>query len=206
MNTRETKVEALVSLVLGELSPARAAEVEAEAARAPSDKDLLDRLRGILETLRTSDAAEPGPALVARVKALFRKTVEHGAPGLLERVREIVATLVFDSRAVPVIAGFRGAPSGYQLAYSSEIGDVDLQVTAPEARAGGLYTVRGQVSLQAPRPAAPAFLTRPGESLSLASAPVDDRGLFSMKAPAGTFNLHVPLGDALLTVPALQIE
>lgn len=206
MNSRETIVEKLVAFALGELGTADTAEFEAHLARTPSDRGLFERVRGVLETLKTDDTAEPDRALVDRVKSRFGEIVGQPTPGLLERVKEIIATLVFDSRVAPAIAGFRGAPSGYQLAFSSDVADVDLQVVAPETRGEPIFTIRGQVSSPASGATSPAVLTRPGETAPVATGAVDARGLFCIKTPPGTFDLRFALPDALLTVPSLQIE
>lgn len=206
MSTRETDFETLAAYVLGELDRPMAAELEAGLAQSPADAALVGRIREVVDILRTDDTVAPQRALVERVKRLFETPRPATVAGILERAREVVATLVFDSRVRTAMAGFRGPASSYQLAFSSDLADVDLQIAPPGAPHESLWTLRGQVSPHDRASVSSVALIDAGTSSPVATTPVDERGMFSMKSGPGAFDLRIAMGDGVLTVPSIQVE
>ncbi len=192
-------VETLVSFALGDLDSSQAAALEARLTRTPEARRLLDKIRELVRTLQTYDGVSPPDVLVRRVKGMVGAAPSAAAPAL----REFVATLVFDSFGKVALAGFRGTVADRQLAYSSDIADIDLQVSAP---APSRRAVRGQVSTAGAPGATSAALTRPGQADPVCQAEVDQHGMFSLESTPGTFELRITVGDSVVLVPGLDAE
>jgi len=205
MNTETLQAEHLIALALGDLDSSQAAELEARIARTPEARRLLDQIRALVAALSTDDGVSPPDELVRKVKGLMGAASSAAAPVARERatLREVIATLVFDSFGKVAVPGFRGTIATRQLAYSSADADVDLRVTSPD---DSRRSILGQV---APAHAAEIFevvVTRPGDTAPLASTTVDARGMFTLESPPGVFDLRVRVGDAIVTLPMLNIE
>lgn len=198
MSTELPGVEELIALVLGDLDPSQAALLEDRLTRDPEARRLLDHIRALVETLRHDDGVTPPDGLVRTVKDMMAAPAP-GRPSL----RELVATLVFDSLGKVAIPGFRGAASVRTLAFTSEAADIDLQICPTR---DDRHSIRGQVTALEGGTVFEVAITRPGEIGPLALAPVDSRGMFGLESPAGVFDLRVRVGDAVVTLPAISVE
>lgn len=200
MTTQHPNIEEIAALALGDLTPPQAAALEARISREPEARRLLDHLRSLVQTLASDDGAVPPAELIRRVKAMVNEV--PAALPLTQRLREVVATLVFDSFGKVAVAGFRGGLTARQLAYSSDAGDVDVQVSC----AGAARSVRGQVTPSGDEPASEVSVSRPGDASAVASSGVDAHGQFVLESPPGTFDLRIRVGDTLVVIPSLNLE
>ncbi len=207
-------LETLAAHVLGESEPAVASRIDAAAATAPDLRRSLSRLRTLVETLRTDDSVLPRRELVDRVKDVLRPTPRPSLAEWLAQLGHSAAALVFDSHAELALAGFRGAaPAAQQLAFSSEVAEVDLQLSPPDtsprnAGAPALWSLRGQVSSpdpDGPVPHAAVALIDQARQ-QLISAETDDRGMFTLTAPAGRYDLIVKTAAGAVTLPAINLR
>jgi len=205
MNTPNTdpSVEQLVAFALGELDSSQAAALDASLTRTPEARRLLEQFRALVRTLRTDDSVSPPAALVRTAQGLMGAASSAAAPAPRPALREVVAALVFDSLGKVAIAGFRGTVADRQLAYSSEVADIDLQVSSPDP---SRREYRGQVTPFADSAAVEVTLARPGEPDAVSSSPVDSTGMFSLESAPGTFDLRVRVGDSVVLLPTLSVE
>lgn len=156
-----------------------------------------------------------GAAPAART---FQKRSEtaHAAP--LEGLRRVLGNLAFDSRGSSAFAGLRATGVGPRhLAFQSELGDLDLQITSPlrpdaeDAR----WRMMGQLELRTPASgrveiefllADRDFTDRFAAATAAddargVTAMVDDSGYFSVELPAGTWGATTVMGDTVLVFP-----
>lgn len=194
----------VIALALGEVRAEDRARLEG-GLRA-QDAAIVARLRAVLETM-----AEPGleaaPAsLVRRLVSLDRRARRAEA---VERfgaeLRRFIASVVFDSRVNPALAGFRGGTEGRQVAYSSEGGGVHLRVSGPDERddrmalrgaiewAGGVSDSGGGGWVR---------LTGRGVDLSI---DLDDDGMFATRLEPGAYQIVVALGDVEIDLGVLDV-
>ena len=124
--SQPTLTDAQIALVLGEASEAAGAA----DGRSPG----VSRLRTAIETMRDGAMEAAPERLVARLvgleaQARFGAALDGVADAVMGAMRAIVATLTYDSRVSPALAGFRGTAGAVQLVFASEAGEVHLHVT-----------------------------------------------------------------------------
>jgi hypothetical protein len=189
MTDRHPDDPTLADFVFGALAPEAADRIEAAAALDEALAGRIARLRTIVDLLRTDDWALPPAAARRRVLGLFRQQTRGPAPtGWLAAARTVVARLVFDGRAEPALAGFRGLADDGHLTWDSDLGRVDLRI-APGARAGAAWRLRGQIASVAE---ATMVSLRPHGSVDpCARSTVDAHGRFRLDATAGAYDLVI---------------
>ncbi|MHC4100930.1 MAG: anti-sigma factor family protein [Planctomycetota bacterium] len=199
----------LIAFAAGELADEQAAQVEASLARHPEAVETVARYQMAQTTLQADDGADPPPEAVARAKAIFEARRDSaGEPSLGDRVGQLIARLIYDSRAEPALAGVRGAVTGFQLAYEMpESGaQLDLQADVDE---GGADTRRwrlvGQVSSPEALPAPRVTLCRAGSLTPICTVDADERGVFVVRTEPGTYDLHIHLPGGVTTVPDIRM-
>ena len=112
----------------------------------------------------------------------------------LRDVRQIVASLVFDSLSQPALAGARGTTVARQIVLRAEDFDIHLRISGNPRRMSGQVLVRGKSEFIA---GASLYLTRDGEPCG--SAVTDSRGEFEfVSIPEGTLNLQMDLQDVTI--------
>lgn len=196
----EPSFELIVACVLGELDPARAEEMHRAAAADPRIAASLGRVRALIETMRADDSAAPPRALVDRARSLLRPAA---AAAWWTRAVEVVAGLVFDSRAQLAATGFRGSAMGRQLSYQGEFGEVDLSVTERE---GGGWTLLGQVDAAGEMPARGVALLAPGSTEPSATATPDAGGLFRVHTSLAACEVRLLIGDRIIGLGVVSLE
>lgn len=205
MATRKPTFEQLVALAAGELDPAEAAAVKAALAADSAAAGDLAFLNRLIETMRCDQSVSAPAEQIAAAKSIFKP---RPAVSILEWLNELgrtVATLVFDSRVQPALAGFRRSASTIDFELSFELGEteIDLQIHSPSAD-DGEGRIRGQIHLMPPFADCEIALVRPGGEL-VAQARPDAEGMFVLDAPRGEFEMLVRMADRVAVLPGVNV-
>jgi anti-sigma factor RsiW len=208
MKNDHVNAEQLVAYACGELDGEEAARVEAVMAASLAATALVVRLRDVVETMREMDVAAPPRATVRRVLAAFARCGTRSGAGWLARVQWFVAELVFDSRAQPALAGYRGSLATRQMAYDSPYGRIDLQILPRDRGAAGeRCRVRGQVTLHEDAAFGAVTLCDDTGGAGVAAETIPDRhGRFTMDVAAGAYDLLVELDQGDRVILACNVE
>jgi anti-sigma factor RsiW len=203
----------LVPYLLDELDASERAEVESLLRTRPDLAEAAERLRALLAALARGPAPMPRPELLARATAFFAPPPPHA--GWLVTARRVVASIVFDSLARPAIAGFRGGSAGAagggglvrHLTYASELGELDVQISAtprdtPDDAA--LRRIRAQIAPASGQSPGRAAVTKAPGGEVVATGPVGPDGQVLFDVPCGTYDLAVEIGVAAMIAPGVQ--
>lgn len=204
MGAKHTSYEQLIALAAGELSPAEAAAVSAAIAADPNATVDLAFLKRLIETMRSDDSIAAPAALVTEAKAIFKPKPAASVLDWLSDLGRAVATVVFDSRAQPALAGFRRSATTNEFTLSFELGEteVDLQITAPTD--DQLGRIRGQIHMMPPFAGCEVALIGAGGEL-VAQAKPDGEGMIVLEAPRGTYQLLIRTADRVAELPGITI-
>ncbi|TWT40458.1 hypothetical protein RAS1_41680 [Phycisphaerae bacterium RAS1] len=198
----------LIAYLLGELTEAEAAEARRAIAADPELTATVARWGAILDAGRSDRSVAPPPATMAAARELFARRSARAtastAAGWLERLRRVIADCTFDSRAQLATVGLRGAADQYQLAYESELADVDLEVQRCGEQSA--RRVMGQVTLRTGAAPAAVLLTEHGDPTVVTETTADEHGAFSLDIAAGCFDLLVAVGDECVVLPSIEIQ
>lgn len=208
MSEQSITDEQLILYAVGELAPSEATATERHLAGSPQAAAYVAKVRTVLETMRTDKTEAPSVEVIKRTISAFSGGGEsRGSLAWLEPLRRRVAELMFDSRAQPALAGFRGGSSSYQLAYRSDLGRVELRVSPGQRPARDAWRVRGQVTAgQRERgDLGSVALVIPGTSDALVVAKLDQHGRFKLDTQCGKYDLAVQFGAEALIAPNLEI-
>ncbi|UCD75506.1 MAG: hypothetical protein JSV91_01035 [Phycisphaerales bacterium] len=197
--------EQLVSFVLGELDQDEAAAIAVHLASSAPAAEYVAKLREVLETMRSDDSEAPTAAAVRAGMAAFTQQAHSMPLAWLEQAQRYVLRLVYDTRAQPALAGFRGGDAGYQFAYGGEHGRVDLRVTPAEQGQLGRWSVRGQVTTPEGVNIGSVALVTGGTSSTVGISVPDQHGQFRFDAEAGKYDVAVELDTGALIAPGLEI-
>jgi anti-sigma factor RsiW len=198
----------LIAFAAGDLTGADADRVRELLADDPHGAETVARFRMARETLQSDDGVEPPDGAVASAQAIFR-TVRR--PSLTERVVEAVGELIFDSRAVPALAGLRGQATAFQTTWrlSPQDGvDLDLQaeLVDDEAAGGERWRLVGQVVSMEPAGSVGVELCRAGSTVPIQSIESDQRGAFLFHVESGSYDLYLELPHGLVVVPGIRLN
>lgn len=238
MRHHEVSTETLLLYATGQVAPDQSAAIEAHLRECPQCTAVIEEARSIADVLREQQSlfVEPPAHVATMAEQLFgqiRPDLTHAAPsgrahgagigagqrGLSQGLRRILADVTFDSLGAAAFAGLRAAAANARhLAYQSELGDLDLQVTPPPRPfdAGARWRLMGQLELNDPLPAGtsisflPADLSGIDDLQSMASddritADVDSRGYFIAELQSGTWAACVVMEGAVLVFPGITI-
>ncbi|MBA2277831.1 MAG: zf-HC2 domain-containing protein [Chloroflexia bacterium] len=207
----------LISYALGDLSPARRQEVASHLAECPDCHDAIGRLSQTVALLRAPRMAIIEAPLETRDRARLLlgrvrpDLVREVTPAWTDRVREVLASLTFDSRQTFALGGLRSTDtSTRQLSYESPLADLDLQIAPLPAQASGerRWRVMGQLTLVEPAMDLHAeFSSSTGDATGPPVAVVLDRdGYFTTDLVVGGYTLRVPIGESVLVFPDLDLR
>jgi anti-sigma factor RsiW len=131
----------LVDFVESRLPPEKVADVEAHIAACLRCSREIDRLKKLIELMRTDAPEDAPPSVIARVLDSFRSRIlPIFRPAGLRR--SVLAVLRFDSLGMAPAFGMRsGIPGTRQLLYSAGAREIDLRIE-PRAQE---WIVSGQV-------------------------------------------------------------
>lgn len=204
--------EQLLAFANDELAPATATVVAAHLVGCAACTETVARFRLVRATVIEGERIAPPAATLDRAKALFRaRRPATAAP--LAALRRVVAQLSFDSRTAfgPGLAGVRGAGAagaGYQLAYTSDLADVDLQVDRVTNGDADRWQVLGQVAPTedvADASSVRVSLASAGSDVPLVETATDEVGMFVVEALAGRYDVLLQLTNRLLVLAGVQI-
>jgi hypothetical protein len=192
--------ETLVDWVDGRLDPERAAEVAAHVEQGePRVRAIVEWLRGLVEVGRRFPLEEPPPIVRQQLAARFAQWRDTER-ALADEIRRFDATVLFDSRERPVVAGVRGtlADEVVHLAYTSDAADLVLDV---QRVPGHRVRIDGQV-LPADAGGPSIFeATVSGAQFTIRTVDGDRLGRFRLDGvPEGAERLEVTNGTITLTV------
>lgn len=205
MASMKPTFEQLVALAAGELSPADAAALNDALAAQPDAAGDLAYLRRVIETMRADRSVSAPAEQIAEAMSIFKAKPAVSVLDWLSDLGRAVATLVFDSRVQPALAGFRRSAATVEFELSFELGEteIDLQIHAPLAEDEG-GRIRGQIHLMPPFENCEVALVRAGGEL-VGQARPDAEGMFVLEAPCGEYELLVRLADRVAVLPGIRV-
>ncbi len=196
----------LVDWLEGRLSEEKARAVEEQVAVADEPtRANIAWLRAFLQVSKTTVLASPPSELRALLRRRFEAYAQdRRQPGFLQC---LVATLSFDSRMQPAVAGVRATgarESQQQLVYTTDVADVALNI---QPRSDNRFDLDGQI-FPAGDVAPDAFsiqLLRQADELGLTTA--DDLGEFAFEAVSpGVYELIVSTDQFEVLIAAVELQ
>jgi hypothetical protein len=158
------------------------------------------RIARLLGYLREGPLPSPPPCTIQAAKGLMG--TQSRPAGMFQQLAETIATLIFDSRTAPALAGFRGGSGEVHLIYQSEGTEVDIHIERPGLSPASRARVVAQVESEGMPHT--AHLQRPDRT-SIAEVPIDDRGMFAFDVEPGRYDLTITLDDASIRIPSLEL-
>jgi hypothetical protein len=213
-------LEKLLAYAAGDLTAPEFEAIERILARDRTAREIVATYRSVIMTVASDQSAQPPAHALEAAKAIFDpNAIRRGARGGLDwtsSLRQIVATLVFDSRVQPALAGYRGGSSGFELGFASDAGEIDLQAEPvrderPTPSGATRWRIIGQVSPNEetgdqPMPEVGVALVKRDEAKPARAIDADEHGVFTIQADAGDYDLHVRIGDAVVVIQDVRIE
>lgn len=203
--------EMLINFAAGNLPEEQVPAVQQHLDANPNAARLVRMWREAAGAIATDDSTAPPEHLLAAAKAIYDPSAlpaaERSRPGLLQQLEQIVAELVFDSRVQP--AGLRYVDTGrrVQLSYETEDLAVDLQAQCNDDQQ---WSITGQVQETGDDDGADVsamniILQHRESKESVQSTQPDKRGMFSMVAPAGEYELMIETDHRAILVPDVRL-
>lgn len=192
MNHNKLPYEALIAYAAGDLSGEQAAWIERLLERSGEARKIVERYRQVSETFRSDRSGTPPARVIERAKRFFQSPGPGSAtPKWFEVLQSLIATLSFDSRAEPALAGTRSADSDrVQLGFTCELGEIDLMLT----RDDGATRVTGEVMTDVDGPFDIAVFSQ-GDPAPVREQKTDGDGIFQFETDLAVFDLLVRIGD-----------
>jgi hypothetical protein len=208
LTSKTPTYEQIVALALGELDGEASAAVEAGVRESPRAAQTLNRVRAMIATMRSDDTEAAPAGSIAAAKAIFQPPVKANRAGWLDRVDELLGRLVFDSRAQPALAGYRGAEDGFSLTFESEAGVVDVQIdqAVSEDRTGSRWRLLGQLDSDGDVGGAEVALAPAGSRRPIRHTTADAHGMFNLPVEGGRYDLLIQLGRRTIVLPGIEVS
>jgi len=196
----------------------RDAELERHIVTCSECQDQLFALRQLarLSTTAGGALAEPPAALTVQVSSLLARIRSDlvAQPQALSdkmrvRLRQVAASLLVDTGLTPRVAGVRadGDRSTRQLVFSSEVADLDLEVS----RTDDDYAVAGQLGMDVvPENLSIRFVPADHDPLHAKGPDVIETGIsrqgyFNLSIAAGDWIAAVTIDDAVVLFPGVRL-
>ena len=140
---RHINAEKLIEYMDGQLTEETKAMIDTHLSHCPSCQETRQELQQFTIQLQEDSSFEPPAEVLQWGLNLFQPMLQPQDSGVA-RIRKIVASLVFDTFEVPVLAGVRrvGAPPR-QLLFRA--GDVDVDVKIESVESNDRISLAGQV-------------------------------------------------------------
>jgi len=168
---------------------------------------VLARFDLVRATVCTDATLVPSNAALTRVLGLMagRQQAAFERPSAFASLKRLVASLVFDGRAAPAMAGLRGATTAYVLRYSLDGLDVDLEIEPIAGDEHGRWQVTGQIDGPEPAGALALAFAESGSRRPAGDVRTDEDGMFFAELAAGSYDLLIQLADSLVVVPDVEV-
>jgi len=208
MTNQRINDEKLLAYAAGNLTGTDAEQVQAYVADHPESAATVKLYRLAKLRRREDDSVAPSAALLEQAKAVFTRRSVESAPSWLDRLQEIVARVVYDSRLQPAAVRYTDTGARFQLSFETDSADVDLQA---ERTAGGdgadeRWRLIGQLSSD-PRPGVvEARAERSGGGDPVIAVQSDERSIFTLDLAPGVYDIRIALADAEIVLPNIEIK
>ena len=178
-----------------------AAHLSAGCTACDENRDWYDRVR---LTASSDDSIAPPAWVLKRAVRIFEA---HARPAIGERIRQAIASLVFDSFARTSLAGVRSSETtNRQLLYRAGDYSIDLQIASfdqPGAELIGQILREGEPGFESVS-ALKIEIVR--EEKPVLSTVTDEMGEFRISGVEhGVYDLHIELSEGSITVPDLPL-
>jgi anti-sigma factor RsiW len=208
MRSPEVTYDMLLRYAANELPEDRAALIEAHLARNPAAAETVARFRIAAETLARDDTVETPADAIKRGKAIFRdRRAER--PTLLDQIATVIASLVYDSRAQPALAGYRGGGSAFQLSFRSDLAEVDLDaepLEAEEPSSPDGWRIIGQINAAGDPAPFHVELSAAGANEPARRTAADEHGVFTILAPQGRYDVRLRSATCEVVLPGIELS
>ncbi|MCA9289613.1 MAG: hypothetical protein KDA25_00705 [Phycisphaerales bacterium] len=148
------------------------------------------------------------PAAVLEAKAIFDPSRLPRPTRWWETLQQVVADILFDSRARPALAGIRSVGVAFQMTCQIPDVEIDLQFE-PDAEGmvddvASRWTMLGQIAMPDRRDAAGrgsddqdmvSWAITDADGVVVVDGRTDERGTFAATLAPGVYTLHLALGD-----------
>ena len=238
MQHQEITIDMLLLHAAGTIETDRSIAIEAHLQKCAACAGVVDQARLIADLLREqrSRIVEPRADVASIAESLFTqvrpdlarvpRSQRHDDAGIVpereapsEGRRHILASVAFDSQGSSAFAGLRAAAAGPRhLAYQSELGDLDLQITPPlrPSAAGASWQLMGQLELRDPLSTGRSILFVQADLPAVAdpgitafndgiTADVDSTGYFVVELQSGSWAACMVMEQAILMFPGFTI-
>ena len=160
---------------------------------------------GLKNILTADDSCEPPPWVLKRAVRMFE--TERARTRLVDRVRDKIASLVFDSLTRPVLVGVRSTETANrQLLYRAGAYSIDLQVApSSESRADltGQVLKEGETAFES---VAGLALALSREDEPVCAVTTNEMGEFKIKSiRQGEYDLSVETPEGSISVQGLPV-
>ena len=216
MTQRSPSHEELLAYAAGELPPEEARRVEAAIATDPQAGRTVGLYRVAWRSTADDDSVAPPEETISRLKSLFQPRLQHGGRGRLaaewlQRLETTIASLIYDSRLEP--ATVRTTAAGiarFQMSFQAGEVEIDLQAepigSSDDGEAGVRWRLIGQVSTSGDARATDVAVSPADADDAAAIARCDERGMFTIELPAGTYHLHLRINDGVVSLPGVDLR
>ncbi len=210
MSHAKTTHQQLIAYAAGELRGADARQVQAHLERDADAARTVHRYRLARQTVLGDDGVDPPTEVLERARAIFDPTVHGGdRRSLVESVGDLIAKLIFDSRAQPALAGLRGQATSFQMTWqlAPESGmELDLQAELTDVPDGDRWQLVGQVTSRDSIGPLTVNLCHAGSIAAAHSVDADERGSFVLRVEPGLYDLHLQLRGGRTVVPDIRLS
>ncbi|MBI5863957.1 MAG: hypothetical protein HZB38_05535 [Planctomycetes bacterium] len=164
------------------------------------------RLRTAINAMRTDRSVSAPAELIEAARTIFRPRIAAAGESWWARASRVIAELVFDSRNQPALAGYRASASaGFQLAYETEGGDVELQFE-PGTGDANRWRVIGQVNREESSESVDIAVLSATDASLVRELRADDSGVFTLDLDAGDYDFCVNVADRVTVLSGVRVR
>ena len=206
MTDRRITDEQLLALAAGEFDGPEAGRIEALAAEDQAAARTIASYRLAKRVTRTDDSVDAPTGLVARAREVFRHRPATGS--WMDRLTEVVARIVYDSRLQPAAVRYQDAGTRFQMSFETDEADVDLQaerIPRTEDEAAPRWRVTGQLSADPNPGVIEAVVVTAGRDEPVQRVQSDDRAIFTVDLAPGTYDLRLALAANAIVLSGITI-
>lgn len=189
------------------------AEVEVHLETCPDCQELQQSLEALF-TLRLAGGVPPVPnTVISSLNGLMQKVRPDLGPRrpsgevILQKARTIFAELIHDTKLQPQVVGLRGDSDTRQIAFVSDVADLDLEVSETDSQ----FLVVGQLGMdEVPDNLSVRFVPAESDPLepngeASQSIAVSQQGYFRLTIDPGDWVVAVDIDDAVVLFPGVKL-